>query len=218
MPPQKHVSIEVHGTLAARSAAIQAQAAEIFSRLSGDPTVAERAREEESRKKESEVYRQSQMRLMKRIAEVTASIASQSEEGELAWATGAGFDLQSLDSLMRLEAEHRLLTRANRRLIERLMPAAEIEGLHASAQHLLAKASALRAEAQRRIARTAELMAEAAEFEGHIEFDPAQTLSGALIAHAEELEKQADNHRRWAAEREAKHEKTLRELDRLHSI
>lgn len=39
-------------------------------------------------------------------------------------------------------------------------------------------------------------MAEAAEFEGHIAFDPANTLSGALIAHAEELELQADHHRR----------------------
>jgi|GEM_PF-6483545 len=218
MPPQKHVSIEVHGTLAARSAAVQAQAAEIFSRLSGDPAVAERAREEETRKREVEIYRQSQTRLMKRIAEVSAAIASRSETGELAWATGGEFDATSLDSLMLLEAEHRLLTRANRRLIERLTPAAEIEGLRASARHLLAQASALRAEAQRRIARTAELMAEAAEFEGRLEFDPAQTLSGALIAHAEELEKQADSHRRWADEREAKHEKTLRELDGLNSI
>lgn len=117
-----------------------------------------------------------------------------------------------LDSVLRLEAHQRLITRTNKQLAEQKIPRAEIDEMEKTARFLLVRAAALREEAARRLEKTAQLIAEAAEFEGGILFDPAHTISGSLTTRAEALETQADNYRRWAAERTERHEKLLKQV------
>lgn len=123
-----------------------------------------------------------------------------------------GEETADLAHLTALEFEHRMVTRANLRIVEHLLPQAEIAELSRSAEFFVAQARALRAEAHQRMQKTAELMADAAAFEGHITFSPEHTLSGALQAQAAEFDRQADNARRWAAERTERYEKIVRDL------
>jgi len=112
---------------------------------------------------------------------------------------------ESLDRLAKLDAHHRLVTAANSKVLERLLPAAEIASLELAAAHYRTQASALREVAEDRLRKTTELMADAAEHEGSIVFDPTQTLSGILHQQAAELELQATNHQTWAEQRKEEH-------------
>jgi hypothetical protein len=123
-----------------------------------------------------------------------------------------------LGMMAALEAEHRALLRANSRIIEHLLPQAEIAELSRGADHLTVKARAVREAASERIQRTAQLMAEAAEYEGGIVFDSVNTLSGELHRQASEFDRQAGNYHTWAREREEQHLKLAKELESLGSI
>ena len=147
---------------------------------------------------------------MKRTGRMLAELRGTSENLEDQLADGKTVEA-GLDSLMRLDAEHRLTTGANKRLAEQRIPRAEIDEMEKTAKFLLTRGAALREEARRRLEKTAKLISGAAEFEGTITFDPAQTISGALTARAERMETQADNYRRWAAERAEQHEKLLKQ-------
>lgn len=210
------VDITAFATPSARSEAMQTQLAQIFERIDTLPDVQTTRNELEQVRQRLKRFHLSQQEVMRRASETADRIGSITSEIELALAHGA--EPPALEPLLKMDLEHRILTRANLRLVERLVPEAEIDEMQMTATHLLSRAAALRQEAAGRIARTAQLMAEAAEFEGHIRFDPAQTLSGALTAHAVELETQADNYRRWAEERALKHEQVLRELDSLQML
>jgi hypothetical protein len=121
-------------------------------------------------------------------------------------------------ALAALEAEHRSVSRANSRIIEHLLPQAEIAELDRKADHFSAKAYAVREAAMERIQRTARMMAEAAEYEGGIVFDPANTLSGEMRRQAAEFDREAANHRTWAREREEQYLRLARELESLGSV
>ncbi len=110
-----------------------------------------------------------------------------------------------LDKVGKIDAHHRLVTASNSRVLEHLLPAAEIETLELAGAQYRAQAAALREVAEDRLRKTTELMADAAEHEGSIVFDPTQTLSGILHHQAAELEIQAANHQTWALQRREEH-------------
>jgi hypothetical protein len=125
---------------------------------------------------------------------------------------GLSANLKALDAL---ESEHRSVMRANSRLLEHLLPQAEIAELRRAAEHLNAKASAVRAAAAERIQKTAQMMAEAAEYEGGIVFDSMNTLSGEMQRQAGELERQAANYLNWAREREEQYLQLAKQLQSI---
>ncbi len=205
------VEVERFASAAEREQAAQNQVEEILERLRCQAPVAA-ARETASEAKElTQRLKQSQTELMARAGRASEEIRRISEKLELQLTDGQPIK-SGLAELMRLEAEHRLVTRANRRLAEERIPNAEIAEMNKAAAFLLAQAGALREEARIRLEKTAQLISQAAEFEGNITFNPANTISGALAARAEALEAQADNYRRWAAERAERHEKLLAQL------
>jgi hypothetical protein len=131
---------------------------------------------------------------------------------ETALIQGGELTAAQLDNFTRLEAEQRATMRAMERIVERLAPAAEMAQLEAAADAFLAHARELRRVAEERIKHTARLMADAAEHEGEIVFDPRKTVSGLLTLHAEELERRAADHLRWADEKRRQHERLLEEI------
>lgn len=199
----------------ARSGAMQSQLREILERVETCEPVALAGSRHRQTVDRSAFLKQAQVRLMRDMQGLGRQLAESGRAAEDAVIAGEKADLATL---AKHEMEHRLVSRAHQRIVERLLPEADIEELLANANHLAARAKAIRAEAEARIAKTAQLMAEAAEFEGHIAFDPANTLSGALLAHAAELEAQVDNHRRWAGERSDRHEQRLREIESIQLL
>lgn len=123
---------------------------------------------------------------------------------------------KALDEIDRIDAEHRLVTRANIKILEHLAPQAEIAKLERAAEHLESKAEALRTAANERLRKTAELMEQAAEHEGAIVFDPAQTLSGVLDRRAEQFAQMAASHRTWAAQKTEEYLRLARELEAIN--
>lgn len=208
----KPVQVEAYASPGERERAIAKQVDEILERLDGEPPVAGPSEALRQARERAQRLKASQAQLVARTRELSATVAQAHlaiEERLLADA-GAKID-RDLDRLVRAEAAHRVATRANRNLAERRIPEAEVEELSLTARFLDARAMALRAEAQLRLEKTAQLISQAAEFEGSIQFDPARTVSGGLTARAKEMETQAENYRRWAAERSDRHEKLLRE-------
>lgn len=211
---QEQIHVQAFATRSARSEAMQKQLVEILARIDDDPAVSAAHEKLESAKAELAHLRLAHTRLTQETQKLSREISTVTTaiEMKIVAGTSAG---NFMDELGRKEAEHRLSTRAYQRLVERLLPQAEIDELRKSTEHLLAKARSARQEAAARIERTAKLMAEAAEFEGNITFDAANTLSGVLFEHAAQLETQADNLRRRAAERIEKHERILQELESI---
>jgi hypothetical protein len=117
-----------------------------------------------------------------------------------------------LDTHVRLEAEHRAVLRACERVVERLLPMAEIEAMEAQAGEYFAHAHELRRIADERMKVTARLLADAAEHEGEIAFDPRNTVSGLLTVEADEMERRARDYLKWAAERRDQYEALAKQL------
>ena len=205
------VEVERFASAAEREQAAHNQVEEILERLHAQAPVAA-ARDTASEAKQlTRRLKQSQTELMARAGRTAEEIRRVSEKLELQLTDDQPIKT-GLAELMRLEAEHRLVTRANRRLAEERIPNAEISEMQETAAFLLAQASALREEARIRLEKTAQLISQAAEFEGNITFNPAHTVSGALATRAEALETEADNYRRWAAERAERHHKLLAQI------
>lgn len=194
---------------------MQAQLREILERVEASEAVAQAAERHENALRRANFLKQAQIRLMQDMQSLGRSLT---EAGRAVEDAIIASEVPDFATLSALEIEHRMVSRAHQRIVERLLPEADIEELLAHANLLASRAKTIRAEAEARIARTAQLMAEAAEFEGHIAFDPANTLSGALLAHAAELETQVDNYRRWAAERSDQHEQRLREIESIQLL
>jgi hypothetical protein len=142
----------------------------------------------------------------KKLREDSQSVAGRLESALI---DGGELTATQLDNLVRLEADQRATMRAVERIVERLTPAAEMAHLEAAAALFLAQARELRRVADERIRHTARLMADAAQHEGEIVFDPRKTVSGLLTLHAEELERRAADHLRWADEKRRQHERLL---------
>ena len=117
-----------------------------------------------------------------------------------------------LDTYVRLEAEHRATLRASERVVERLLPVAEIDAMELQAVEFLVHARELRRVADERMKVTARLLADAAEHEGEIAFDPRNTVSGMLAVEADELERRARDYMKWADERRDKYAKLAQQL------
>lgn len=211
---QQNIEVQAFHSEVERQNAIQQQLIEILHRIDAQPAVVSTFEELEKARSSLKNFRKSQIGLAERVHLLGKELASLSAESELAIIHGSAVSDFS-HPIRQKESEHRLITRAHQRLIEQMIPEAEISEMKYFANHLAAKARATREEATSRIEQTAQLMAQAAAFEGHISFDPANTLSGALVAHAEEMETQVDQYRRWASERTEKHQRILKELESI---
>ena len=155
-------------------------------------------------------------RLSDRAREIFDELRNLSAALDDALIEDAGGDLsKKLKGLGALEAEHRAVLRASSRVVEHLLPMAEIAELFRESEHLASRARALRGAASERIRKTAEMLADAAEHEGGIVFDSTNTLSGEMQRQAEELERQAANYAQWAKEREEQYRKMAKELEAL---
>lgn len=197
-----------------RSETTQKQLAQILNRVEAMPEVVAASEAREAASLRTKEFRKSQTSLSGRLRDVSANILSTSAAAEDAFIDGQEPN-DGIDAVQRLETTHRIMTRSNRRLLERLIPQAEIAELRVAAELFLARARALRQESLNRIEKTAKLIADAADFEGAIVFDPSQTISGALISEAERCEAEADRHRQWASERQQQYEKVLRDLEAI---
>jgi hypothetical protein len=125
---------------------------------------------------------------------------------------GVAVTAQQLDNFVRLEAEHKAVLRAASRVVEHLLPEAEILALEATAQEYFTQARQLRQVADERMKVTARLLADAAEHEGEIAFDPRNTISGALTVHADELDRRGRDHLQWAVQRREKWEQIKEQI------
>src|SRR6185369_2266928 len=110
-----------------------------------------------------------------------------------------------------LEREHSVVTEAVVEIGEHLLPTAEVAELRAAAEFCSTQAKALREVTADRMDKTQKLMASAAEHEGEITYDPARTVSGVLLAQANQLEIEAANRRRIAHEREEEYLRVQRQ-------
>ena len=155
-------------------------------------------------------------RLSERAREIFEEMRDSSAALDDMLIAGAGGDpSKKLKAVGALEAEHRAVLRASSRVVEQLLPGAEIGELWRESEHLAARARALRDAALERIRKTAEMLAEAAEHEGGIVFDSTSTLSGEMQRQAEELERQSANYAQWAREREEQYGRIVKELEAL---
>lgn len=122
---------------------------------------------------------------------------------------------EHLRRLPALEREHGVLTEAVVEIGEHLLPNAEVADLRAAAEFCSTQAEALREVTADRMDKTQKLMASAAEHEGEITFDPARTVSGVLLAQANQLEIEAANRRRIAHEREEEYLRAQRQKAKI---
>lgn len=205
------VEVERFASAAEREQAAQSQVEEILAKLDAQAPVAAAQAAASDAKQLTQRLKRSQSDLMARAGRSTQEIQRLYETLELQLVDGEPVQ-SGLENLIRLEAEHRLITRANKRLAEQRIPEAECKEMQQHAAFLLEQAKALREEAAARLEKTAQLISQAAEFEGNITFNPANTISGALAARAEALETEADSYRRWAEERAERHRKLMAQI------
>jgi len=125
---------------------------------------------------------------------------------------------ETLQALAALEAEQRFVLQVSSRIVESLLPGAEIVETRRAAEYFAFKANGLREAALQRIQKTAQLMVEAAEYEGSITFDSQNTVSGELRRHAEVFEQRAQSYREAARRLETKQLKLNQELASLNAI
>src|SRR5438876_536590 len=157
-----------------------------------------------------------QARLTGRAREIFANIGEVCDAIEMGLIESETTQLSAgLKKLNALQGEHGSVTRANSRILEHLLPRAEIVELKQAAEHLTAKATALREAAAERIQKTAQMMAEAVEHEGGIVFDSMNRLSGEMQRQAGELEGQAANYLNWAREREERYLQIAKQLQSI---
>ncbi len=211
---QQTVEVQVYESDLKRREALQEQITAILIRIDSTPEVTSTYQKLEAVQSRLSGLKKTQSALMKTTGDLYRHLAGLNEEAEAAVAEGAEVSAYA-NRIMQTEAEYRLATRTHQRLTEMMIPEEEIQELLRTASHLAARAKATREEAVTRIEQTAKLMAQAAEFEGHISFDPANTLSGALIAQAEQMEQQVDQYRRWATEKKEKYQQIQRELQSI---
>lgn len=195
------------------------RAAEICTEVFAGEAVENARAEYEKQVERVALLKTAQARLVrqsKELSQARKELAAQLED-RLIESQTAGSKVSSIEGLKRLaqlDAEHRLTTLANSKILERLLPRAEILSLECASAHFRSQADALRVVAEDRLRKTTEMMADAAQHEGSIVFDPSQTLSGVLHQYADELDKQAANHRTWAQQRAEDHERLIGETIR----
>jgi hypothetical protein len=104
---------------------------------------------------------------------------------------GEEADARSLREIVLAEAEQKSVTGAIARLVEHAIPITTVSSLRAREVWLLEKARELMRISEERMEKAIAMLGEAAEFEGGITVDVRNTLSGLLVSHAEELEREA---------------------------
>jgi len=216
------VEVRAFSTDEELNGAMQAKLEAIYAEILTAPAVAtayeryETAKENVARLKRAQASLTRRARVVfDKMKEVASSVDMALIESH---AEGKECASAGLKSLAGLETEHRAVSRANSRVLEHLLPQAEIAELNRTADHLTAKASAVRDAALQRIQRTAQMMAEAAEYEGGIVFDSLNTLSGEMQRQAAEFDRQAANYRTWARDREEQYLKLAKELESISSV
>jgi hypothetical protein len=215
-PLAQPVEVRVFSSDDELNSAMQKKLEAVYAEILAGGAVAAAQQAYEAAQRDVAKLKKSQARLTERGREIFArmgQICDSIETGLIESETaGVLADLKKLDAL---EAEHKAVLRANSRILEHLLPRAEIAELRRAAESLSIKAQAVRSAAAQRIEKTARMMADAAEYEGGIVFDSMNTLSGEMHRQAAEFERQAANYLEWARQRE---EQYLRLAKGLQSI
>jgi len=213
------VEVRAFASEEALNSAMQKKLDAIYAEILQTAPVSEAFAAYEAAQLEVERLKRAQAGLTLRARAIFDEMKKATSTVDLALVEDAAADVAGkVKTLVPLEAEHRSVSRANSRIIEHLLPLAEIAELDRTADHLSAKAYAVRDAATQRIQRTAQMMAEAAEHEGGIVFDSLNTLSGEMRRQAAEFDQAANNYRSWARAREEQYLKLARELESLSSV
>ena len=106
-------------------------------------------------------------------------------------AAGGKPDFRGLDGLTAIEARNRFTARALERLVEHLIPLAQIAELRADSHELLTRARGIEAIAQERAERLLGQLRDAVSEEVVLPVDMSKGVAGALLAHAGGLKKLA---------------------------
>ena len=223
-PLAQTVEVRVFSSDAEMNGAMQKKLETIYGDILTSDRVAGAFEAYEAARRNVEKLKKAQASLTRRAREIFDQMKEVSSSLDTALIESHGDGKESAEAskdlkiLAALETEHKSVSRANSRILEHLLPRAEIAELGRAADHLTAKANAVREAASERIQKTAQMMAEAAEYEGGIVFDSVNTLSGEMHRHASEFDRQANNYQTWAREREEQYLKLVRELESLSSI
>jgi hypothetical protein len=215
-PLAQPVEVRVFSSDDELNSAMQKKLEAVYAEILAGGAVAAAQEAYEAAQRDVAKLKKSQARLTERGREIfgrMGQVCDSIETGLIESETsGIPAELKKLDAL---QGEHNAVLRANSRILEHLLPRAEIAELRRAAESLSIKAQAVREAAAQRIEKTARMMAEAAEFEGGIVFDSMNTLSGEMQRQAAEFERQAANYLEWARQRE---EQYLRVAKGLQSI
>jgi hypothetical protein len=104
------------------------------------------------------------------------------------WASaGKKIDFRKLDALAGIEHQNKLATRAIERMVEHMIPLAQIASLRAESHALIAKARAVEQIAQERAEKVLGVLRDAVSEEMVLPVDMSKGVAGALIAHAAAL-------------------------------
>ncbi len=123
-------------------------------------------------------------------AEMTR-VAQKALDSVIVSASGGTPDFGELDGLTAIETRNRFTARALERLVEHLIPLAQIAELRADSHELLTRARVIEAIAQERAERLLGQLRDAVNEEIVLPVDMSKGVAGALLAHAGGLKKLA---------------------------
>lgn len=192
------------------------KAEEIFREILAGDGLRPLAEAREAAENELAALRRTQTALAeraRRLVDIRAAAEAEAAAAVVAAArnsrSGAGWEAAA-ERLRRIDEEQQAVARGNRKLVEELIPAAEVHLFEQSAAECEAQGQAVQDAARERMEKTARLLAGAAAHEGGIVFDPWTTVSGVLEARAQGLFALAEQHRRRGWERRERHAGILR--------
>lgn len=121
--PPKPIEVSTYAGHAERSGAMQAQLRDILARVDSSDIVANAIASLEQARTLAQHLKQAQVRLMRRMQDLSRTLGDTQRASEDLIIAGEEPDLAALGQC---EAQHRLITRAHQRIVERLLPEAEI--------------------------------------------------------------------------------------------
>ena len=127
----------------------------------------------------------------KAMGERAAALREEALDALIDSSTGGKPEFKAPKELTAMENQGRQATRAIERLVERLIPAAEIEHLRAQSHAASARARAIERIAQERAERVLEQLRGAVSEEIVLPVDLSKGVSGALLAYAAEFRNRA---------------------------
>lgn len=168
--------------------ALQARVQQAIASAEGQPEVADAVQAQHAAEERLSRLRRGERslsRYVKEAREQTSAAAEAAMDALIESAAGEGpLDLKKFTSIATLENQNRQAHRAIERVVEHLIPVAEIGGLRTEAFALMTRARAIETVAQDRAERVLGQLRDAVTEEMVLPVDLSKGVAGALIAHA----------------------------------